>query len=288
MFDLEKRLHVGIVGTGTMGKGIVQILVQSDCVDSVCWKGRSIASVTDALSEINLQFERLVNKKRLDAVQARRFIEKIKVVGDYTDFENVEIFIEAVAEDIDVKRLVFSELSKVSGENTLLASNTSSLSVTHLASLTKYPENVVGLHFFNPAPVMKLAEVITGLTTSKATVARALDFARKLGKDPVLVNEAPGFIVNRMLIPMINEAIGILAEDVATAEEIDKAMRLGANHPIGPLALADLIGNDVNLSIMETLHNETGDPKYRAHPLLRKMVRGNLLGRKTGRGFFSY
>ncbi|MGH8396120.1 MAG: 3-hydroxyacyl-CoA dehydrogenase NAD-binding domain-containing protein, partial [Pseudomonas sp.] len=204
------------------------------------------------------------------------------------DFENVDIFIEAVAEDIGTKRLVFAELSKVSGADTMLASNTSSLSVTHLASLTKYPENVIGLHFFNPATVMKLAEVITGLTTSRATVDRALDFARQLGKDPVLVNEAPGFIVNRMLIPMINEAIGILAEDVATAEEIDKAMRLGANHPIGPLALADLIGNDVNLSIMETLHNETGDPKYRAHPLLRKMVRGNLLGRKTGRGFFSY
>lgn len=288
MFDLEKRLHVGIVGTGTMGKGIVQILIQSDCVDSVFWKGRSYESVTSALAEIECQFERLVNKKRLDSVQTRCFLEKIKVVRDYSDFESIEIFIEAVAEDIEVKRSVFRELSKVSGEDTLLASNTSSLSVTHLASLTTYPENVVGLHFFNPAPVMKLAEVIAGLTTSKATVARALDFARKLGKDPVLVNEAPGFIVNRMLIPMINEAIGILAEDVATAEEIDKAMRLGANHPIGPLALADLIGNDVNLSIMETLHNETGDPKYRAHPLLRKMVRGNLLGRKTGRGFFSY
>lgn len=288
MSELVKGLHVGIIGTGTMGKGIVQILAHSECVESVSWKGRSAQSVIDAQADIENQFQRLVSKKRLDSEQALHLLRKIRTVNEYEDFENVDIFIEAVAEDIGTKRLVFAELSKVSGADTMLASNTSSLSVTHLASLTKYPENVIGLHFFNPATVMKLAEVITGLTTSRATVDRALDFARQLGKDPVLVNEAPGFIVNRMLIPMINEAIGILAEDVATAEEIDKAMRLGANHPIGPLALADLIGNDVNLSIMETLHNETGDPKYRAHPLLRKMVRGNLLGRKTGRGFFSY
>jgi 3-hydroxybutyryl-CoA dehydrogenase len=170
----------------------------------------------------------------------------------------------------------------------VIATNTSSLSITELASITKNPENVVGLHFFNPAPVMKLVEIIVGLSTSNETATWAFKFAKGLGKEPVLVNEAPGFIVNRMLIPMINEAIGILAEGVATAEEIDRAMKFGANHPIGPLALADLIGNDVNLSIMETLHNETGDPKYRAHPLLRKMVRANRLGRKTGIGFYRY
>ena len=169
-----------------------------------------------------------------------------------------------------------------------MASNTSSLSITELACLSSNPANVIGLHFFNPAPVMMLTEIIKGLMTSQTTIDWAINFSRNLGKEPVLVTESPGFIVNRMLIPMINEAIGILAEGVASAEEIDKAMCLGANHPIGPLALADLIGNDVNLSIMETLHMETGDPKYRAHPLLRKMVRANWLGRKTGTGFFKY
>lgn len=281
-------LSIAVIGTGTMGKGIVQILAQADHVASVIWKGTSLESVQKAFSELEMQWGRMVAKKRLDPEAASCFVRKIHLAEDYDVLGRARCIIEAVPENIGTKRELFAQLARVAGADTILASNTSSLSITELASLTSNPANVVGLHFFNPAPVMKLTEVIAGLTTSQATLEWALDFARQLGKDPVVVNEAPGFIVNRMLIPMINEAIGILAEGVASAEEIDKAMRLGANHPIGPLALADLIGNDVNLSIMETLHNETGDPKYRAHPLLRKMVRANRLGRKTGFGFFKY
>lgn len=281
-------LSIAVIGTGTMGKGIVQILAQADHVSSVIWKGTSLESVQKAFSELEMQWGRMVAKKRLDPEAASRFVRKIHLAENYDVLGRARCIIEAIPENIGTKRELFAQLARVACADTILASNTSSLSITELASLTSNPENVVGLHFFNPAPVMKLTEVIAGLTTSQATLEWALDFARQLGKDPVVVNEAPGFIVNRMLIPMINEAIGILAEGVASAEEIDKAMRLGANHPIGPLALADLIGNDVNLSIMETLHNETGDPKYRAHPLLRKMVRANRLGRKTGFGFFKY
>lgn len=189
---------------------------------------------------------------------------------------------------MEIKKIIFQELDKVCKKEAILATNTSSLSITAIATATTRPDKIVGMHFFNPVPVMKLVEVISGITTSNETKEIVLDIAKKVGKTPVVVEEAPGFVVNRILIPMINEAIGILAEGVATAEDIDNAMKLGANHPIGPLALADLIGNDVNLAIMEVLQEETGDPKYRAHPLLRKMVRGNLLGRKSGKGFYNY
>lgn len=280
--------RVAVIGTGTMGKGIVQVLAQAEQVFSIIWKGTTLASTQIAFSDLEIYWGRLVAKKRLTAELASSYMRKIHLTVDYSALADACCIIEAVSENMAAKRELFAELAKIASTDTILASNTSSLSITELASLTNNPANVVGLHFFNPAPVMKLTEVIAGLTTSQVTIDWALDFARKLGKDPVIVNEAPGFIVNRMLIPMINEAIGILAEGVASAEEIDKAMRLGANHPIGPLALADLIGNDVNLSIMETLHSETGDPKYRAHPLLRKMVRANRLGRKTSYGFFKY
>ena len=288
MDTLIQKLKISVIGAGTMGKGIVQVLAQADQVSSIVWKGKSLEILQNALVDLEVLWGRLVAKKRLDTESASRFIRKIQLTDDYDALTGSRCIIEAVSENIDAKRKLFAQMATVANEETILASNTSSLSITELASLTAHPANVVGLHFFNPAPVMKLTEVIAGLTTSQDTLDWAMEFARQLGKDPVLVNEAPGFIVNRMLIPMINEAVGILAEGVASAEEIDKAMRLGANHPIGPLALADLIGNDVNLSIMETLHNETGDSKYRAHPLLRKMVRANRLGRKTGHGFFKY
>jgi len=286
-FPLES-LQIGIIGTGTMGAGIVQLLVRASCVERILWCGRSYDSALKSKDEVESRLLSLVKKNRLSNEDFACFVNKISIVSDLSSLESCNCIIEAVSEALDAKRQVFSEVAKICGPNTVLATNTSSLSITELASLVPFPENLVGLHFFNPAPIMKLAEVISGLTTSQKTIDWVLAFARNVGKDPVLVNEAPGFIVNRMLIPMINEAIGILAEDVASAEEIDKAMRLGANHPIGPLALADLIGNDVCLSIMETLHTETGDPKYRAHPLLRKMVRGNRLGRKSGHGFFAY
>lgn len=200
----------------------------------------------------------------------------------------LDFVIEAVAENIEVKKDVFAKASEHIDSHTVFASNTSSLSITEIASVAKYKQNVIGLHFFNPAPIMGLNEVVSGMLTSDSTRTFAFKLSSMLGKQPVLVNEAPGFIVNRMLIPMINEAIGVLAEGVASAEDIDAAMKNGANHPIGPLSLADMIGNDICLSIMEVLHNETGDPKYRAHPLLRKMVRANKLGRKSGSGFFDY
>lgn len=283
-----QNTRIFVIGTGVMGKGIVQILAQSELVTTIFWKGSSLERLENGLSDLKFHLNRMVNKGRISAEDATNYIAKIFLVENYSAAVDVKCIIEAISEDMNIKRDIFTQLGRVARKDTILASNTSSLSITELASLTQNPENVIGLHFFNPAPVMKLTEVVAGLTTSPETIAWAMNFAKKLGKDPVLVNEAPGFIVNRMLIPMINEAIGILAEGVASAEEIDKAMCLGANHPIGPLALADLIGNDVNLSIMETLHSQTGDPKYRAHPLLRKMVRANRLGRKTGQGFFSY
>jgi 3-hydroxybutyryl-CoA dehydrogenase len=279
---------VGVVGAGTMGKGIVQTLAQSESISSIIWIGRTVDSVHQAFSSLEYQWGRLVAKNRFSLDSVSGFIKKISITHSYADLSSAECIIEAVSENMSAKRDVFSNLDKIVKSDAILASNTSSLSITELASLVSNPANLIGLHFFNPAPVMKLTEIIMGLMTSQTTIDWAINFSRNLGKEPVLVREAPGFIVNRMLIPMINEAIGILAEGVASAEEIDRAMCLGANHPIGPLSLADLIGNDVNLSIMETLHGETGDPKYRAHPLLRKMVRANNLGRKTGTGFFRY
>lgn len=286
--DTLEKYSVAVIGTGVMGKGIVQIMAQSDHVVSVVWIGRNISSVDSALSSVNDHWDRQVKKKRLSASQHSEYISKVTPSDDYHSVKDSTLVIEAVAECMESKREIFKNIACIATDKMILASNTSSLSITELGSLCPFPENVVGLHFFNPAPVMKLTEVIAGLSTSQTTLDWVFKFSKSLDKVPVMVNEAPGFIVNRMLIPMINEAIGILAEGVATVEEIDKAMRYGANHPIGPLALADLIGNDVNLSIMETLHNETGDPKYRAHSLLRKMVRANHLGRKTGQGFYKY
>ena len=283
-----EKLSIGVVGAGTMGGGIVQVLSRAACVENIFWYGRTVQSVTSSKKEIEDRLRNLTKKNRMLKEECDAAIAKISIVSNVSDMRICNCIIEAVSENINVKHEIFKLISGVSNKDMLIASNTSSLSITELASLTLFPENVVGLHFFNPAPVMMLSEVIAGLATSQETIDWALRFSSELGKDAVLVNEAPGFIVNRMLIPMINEAIGILAEGVASSVEIDKAMRLGANHPIGPLALADLIGNDVCLSIMETLHAETGDPKYRAHPLLRKMVRGNRLGRKVNHGFFKY
>ena len=285
---MATNISIGVVGTGTMGKGIVQMLAQADNISCIVWKGNSVERAQLALSNLGVLWNKLVSKNIFEADTVEKFLQKISITHSYDDFSNVQCLIEAVPEQISSKKDVFLNLNTVLAKNTILATNTSSLSITELSCFFENPSNVIGLHFFNPAPIMQLTEVISGLLTSQETIDWTMAFAANLGKSPVLVNEAPGFIVNRMLIPMINEAIGILAEGVACAEEIDRAMCLGANHPIGPLALADLIGNDVNLSIMETLYSETGDPKYRAHPLLRKMVRANRLGRKTKHGFFMY
>ena len=284
----ERRYRVGVVGAGTMGKGLVELFGTNESIQTIVWKSRDLITAKQAMSQVHARWEKLGAKHKLDLASIAKAPSKIRLVDNYQELSGLDCVIEAVSEDLYIKKAVFEELAKVQGEGGILASNTSSLSITALSRTVGIPSAVVGLHFFNPAPVMRLTEIISGFVTAPETIEWAKEFARTLGKEPVVVTEAPGFIVNRMLIPMINEAIAALAEGVASADDIDKAMTLGANHPLGPLALADLIGNDVNLSIMETLYSETGDPKYRAHPLLRKMVRANHLGRKTGVGFYNY
>ena len=224
----------------------------------------------------------------MEQAVADAIVGRITTTTDYASFADADLVIEAASEEMELKKEVFNTLEGICKPETIFATNTSSLSITEIAATTQRPTQFIGMHFFNPAPVMKLVEVIKGQKTSDEVCEKIVKLAEEMGKVPVLVNEAPGFVVNRILIPMVNEGIGILADGVATAEDIDNAMKLGANHPMGPLALGDLIGLDVCLAIMEVLHREYGDDKYRPHPLLRKMVRAGLLGRKTGEGFYKY
>lgn len=281
-------MEVTIIGSGTMATGITQVLCLSDEVFKVNLIARSEDKAVATKSVCEKNIVRLARKGKISAKKSSVSIGKIFCSTDFSTVSNSNLIIEAIAEDFVAKMELFSKLSIFINDSVIVASNTSSLSITAFASLLPNPENVVGLHFFNPAPIMELVEIVVGYQTNPKIVDKLQIFTKSLKKTPVVVKEAPGFVVNRMLIPMINEAVSILAEGIATADDIDKAMKFGAHHPMGPLALADLIGNDVNLSIMETLHSETGDPKYRAHPLLRKMVRANHLGRKTKKGFFEY
>lgn len=279
-------MKIGIIGTGTMGNGIAQAFAQGGY--RVVMKDLSDELLQNAVENIDKSLSRLVAKEKLSENDKRQILARIATTLSYNDFNDCGLVVEAVAENMELKKKVFRELDETCPPETILATNSSSLSITGIAACTKRPEKVIGMHFFNPVPVLKLVEVIRGQLTADSVFDCVSDIAKNIGKVPVTVNEAPGFLVNRLLIPMINEGIGVFAEGVASKEEIDEAMKLGAGYPIGPLALADLIGLDVCLAIMEVLHHEFGDDKYRPHPLLRKMVRANLLGRKTGIGFYDY
>lgn len=279
-------MKICVIGTGTMGNGIAQTFAQAG--HDVLLKGRSEASLAKAHKAIDKSLSKMVEKGKMEAAQKDAIEARIKDTMAYEDCNDADLVVEAIAEDMPTKLEVFKLLDGICKPEAILATNTSSLSITEIAAVTNRPEQVIGMHFFNPVPMMKLVEVIKGQLTSPEVHDRVVALATEVGKAPVSVNEAPGFVVNRILIPMINEAVGILADGVATREEIDEAMKLGANHPMGPLALGDLVGLDVCLAIMEVLYHEFGDSKYRPHPLLRKMVRANLLGRKTGVGFYDY
>ncbi len=269
-----------------MGGGIVQVVAQSGY--EVLWKGFNEQTIDRAQKRLDENLLRLLDKEVIDQAEKDAISKRVTATLNYVDCKDCDIVIEAINEDMAMKREVLKTLSEVCKSNTILATNTSSLSITELASATNRPSKVIGMHFFNPVHAMKLVEVIKGQLTDEEVHNTIYSFAEKIGKVPITINEASGFVVNRLLIPLVNEGIGLFAEGVASRDEIDSAMKLGAGHPMGPLALGDLIGLDVCLAIMEILHSEFGDDKYRPHPLLRKMVRANLLGRKTKEGFYKY
>ena len=277
-------MKVGIIGAGTMGAGIAQAFAQTEGFTvALCDINNEFAA--NGKNRIAKGFEKRIAKGKMEQAEADTILSRI-TTGTKEICADCDLVIEAAIENMEIKKQTFKELDEICKPEAIFATNTSSSSITEIGAGLKRP--MIGMHFFNPAPVMKLVEIIAGLHTPADIVEKIKKVSEDIGKVPVQVEEAPGFVVNRILVPMINEAVGIYAEGIASVEGIDAAMKLGANHPIGPLALGDLIGLDVCLAIMDVLYHETGDSKYRAHTLLRKMVRGKQLGQKTGKGFYDY
>ena len=275
-----------VIGGGTMGLDIAQVFAKKGFDVVVRDINDDIIKASEG--RLNKGLDKLVSKGKMDEAKKADILAHMTFTTDLNMAADADLVVEAAIENLDIKKSIFAELDKICKPETILATNSSSISITAIAAATKRPDKFIGMHFFNPATVMKLVEVIRGAHTSDETYKAVADLSVEIGKEPVEVNEAPGFVVNKILIPMINEAADLLYTGVASAEGIDTAMKLGANHPMGPLALGDLIGLDVCLAIMDVLYNETHDPKYRASLLLRKMVRAGTLGRKTGKGFFDY
>lgn len=277
---------IGIIGAGTMGSGIAQACAQSGL--NVVMQDINEQAVERGIGVINKSLGRLVSKDKMTDAQLQEIVARVSTTTQPKDLGSTDLIIEAATENEELKLKILASICNVARPEAIIATNTSSISITRLATATDRPEKFVGLHFFNPVPVMKLVEVIKGLRTSDDTVSSVTAFAETLGKTPIGVKNSAGFVVNRILCPMINEAVFALQEGLASAEEIDAGMRLGCNHPIGPLALCDLIGLDVELAVMEVLYDTFNDSKYRPAPLLKEMVDAGQLGRKTGQGFYNY
>ena len=277
---------IGVLGTGTMGAGIVQVLAQNGY--EVVMRARHQESIDKGMAKVEKNLSKLVKKEKISEEDKAAALGRISGSTELSIIADVDLVIEASTENMEAKKALLKEVDELTKPECIIASNTSSLSITDIAMSTSKPDKVVVMHVFTPVPAMKLVEIINGLLTSEETNKTVTELSEALGKTPVQVKEAPGFVVNRILIPMINEAIGILNEGIASAEDIDTAMKLGCNHPMGPLALGDLIGLDVCLAIMEVLYTQFGDPKYRPNILLRQMVAAGKLGMKTGSGFFDY
>jgi 3-hydroxybutyryl-CoA dehydrogenase len=284
---MQKQIvNIGVIGAGAMGHGIAQVFAQAGY--DVKLNDVSLDFVNRGISRIEGNLRRSVEKGRISDAERKQTLSRITPAGDLSEFRDRDLVVEAALEKIEVKSELFQRLDKICPQDSILASNTSSIPITQLAALVSDSNRVAGMHFFNPVPVMKLVEIVRALQTSDDTVEKIRQVSSTLGKTAVVVKDSPGFISNRILCPMINEAIFSLEEGIATREDIDTVMKLGMSHPMGPLELADFVGLDIVLDVLEVLHREFQDPKYRASPLLRQMVRAGYLGRKSGRGFYEY